>query len=223
MRRIYFTYDESILNEYAKEIFLNISGLNREGKKYDRMRLDSEMVRSLVINQFVPEVECLYTDNVKLNDDSAIIEGTSFKCRAFDQLDDTSVNGAFVYAITSGNFQLPNESVINQLYADLWGTAYTDALRLFVMEQLEEQYNISDSFGPGFYGMDMSETVKIAEIIDFNALGIELKDNGVMVPLKSCTGLYFTVNDKYKPLDAACADCKGNHSSCRLCQMNGGL
>ena len=214
--------DKDKVRLLAEDIFLEISGLGRPGEKYEKRRAAAFDIKKRIEAGINPQVDAVFIDDVAVKNGRAVINGVEFICRGFEQIVPGSVTGAYVYAINAGDFSLPEESTVNQLYADLWGTAYTDAMRMVLKEKLEAKHKLSDSFGPGFYGMDVSETAGIGEIADFSSLGLEMKSNGLLLPLKACSGILFTVNDKYIPLNAACADCKGSRRSCVYCQFDGG-
>ena len=82
---------------------------------------------------------------------------------------------------------------------------------------------LSDSFGPGFYGMDVSEMGSLTSLLNLDELDIEIRNSRIMLPLKSCAGFYFSVDERYRKLDQACENCLGTHRSCKLCQVYGGI
>lgn len=125
----------------------------------------------------------------------------------------------FLYACCAGDYALPEENILDQVYADIWGSAFTDAVRALIKKELEQGCRISENFGPGFYGMSTRALGKMQQILDFQALGIEVRSNNIMIPLKSCAGMFFRVSERYKTIGAACEACYGNQASCKLCQV----
>lgn len=209
-------------SDLAYEIFMATSGLSKEGKKFERMKRDAFCIRK-AINDNV-KIQCIYNyyDNIEINNNIAVIGSQIFRCTAFELINPETIKGAYVYAISAGNFIMPEEKIMNQLYADIWGTAFADSARMLLKQKFEIQSIISDSFGPGFYGMDVSEMLKIAELIDLGEIGVELRNSCILVPVKSCAGIYFDVDENYTKLKSECADCRGTHSNCKLCQIGGG-
>lgn len=222
MKEIAFEIDPAECGRIAHEIFIKDSGVGRPGKKFERMRKAAFEIRNRIESNVEIRFACRFYDNVKLAGNKAIINDRTFTCSAFEQIEGTAVEGVYIYAVCAGDFAMPDENIMDQVYADIWGTAFTDAVRLLIKRELEKTAKLSDSFGPGFYGMDVSEMALIDELIDFADIGIELRNGTIMVPLKSCAGMFFKVNESYKPLNAACANCRGSHVSCGLCQVNGG-
>lgn len=222
MEHTFFTIDEKACNELAYEIFMKTSGINKEGRKFRRMQEAAMRMRDQIEDNVQIRAAYVYYEDVRLEGDTALIGGQSFRCNAFQQVDPGVVKGAYIYALSAGDYGFPEENIMDQLYADIWGTAFTDAARLLLQERLGQAARLSDSFGPGFYGMDVSAMEQVAALIDFKALDIELRSSRVLLPLKSCAGLYFSVSDDYREINRSCQDCLGTYTSCQLCQINGG-
>ena len=216
-----FVPDMKRFYDTAEKIFLEISGLDREGRKYTRMRNDAMAIREKVEKRITIRGIYGYVRKVSLEGSCASIAGETFVCDAFRQIDGNCIMGAYVYAVSVGDFSCPESPVMEQLYADIWGSAFADAARLSMKEEMARHAALSDSFGPGFYGMDISETRKIDALIGLRKAGIELRENNVMIPLKSCVGILFSVSDGYVPIKEECKACRGNRTSCTLCGING--
>lgn len=218
-----FHVDRNECNDLACEIFMKTSGINREGRKFERMKKDAFRMRKMIEERVKIRVAYAYYDDVILSGGQADIGGETFHCKAFEQVNPNVVKGAYLYALSVGDFGLPEEPIMDQLYADIWGSAFTDAARLLLKRELEKDVRLSDSFGPGFYGMDVSEMQQLASLLSFEDLDIELRNSRIIVPLKSCAGLYFGVTDDYRNLNQECENCRGTHTSCKLCQVHGGI
>lgn len=220
MKTIDITIDKLKLNKMAETVFLDISGLDREGRKYERMREAAFRIRELVQEKLKLMIDCRFYSDMILEVDKLTVQDVEITCGTFSQLDQDMLEGVYLYVVSSGDIRLPDAKAIEQLYADFWGNAYTDALRGMLKAELENTSRISDSFGPGFYGMDTREVVKLGRLLDFEGKGISVKNGHMMVPQKSCTGIIFKVNDNYKKIDDACKSCQGNHLNCRMCIVN---
>jgi len=207
-------------NTWAAELFKQNSGLFKEGNIYNKMRKDAKAIRNIIDEKINAQVVFSYFDEITLNEEEATIGGEKIKCKAFGKISPKSIKGALVYILTVGEYCVKDESVIDQLYADLWGTSFTDAARYTFKKIIEKDKKLSDGFGPGFYGMNMTEMQKIASLVDSKKIGVEIKENGMLVPAKSCAGIYFEINDNYKGMDVACKTCLGNQLSCQLCHVN---
>lgn len=209
----------------AHEIFIEAAGIDRSGKKYERMRDAAFQIWEKIQPDVSGHLVCKYYEDVFLTGKTAVIDQQILTCNVFEQIENAAVEGVYVYAVCAGDFALPDEKIMNQLYADLWGTAFADAVRFLMERELENHAKcnyatLSDGFGPGFYGMDIAELSKFDKLLDFGSIGISLRNSSIMIPVKSCAGLFFQVNERYQRLDAACENCIGNVSSCQLCQVN---
>lgn len=216
---VYLQIDREKCAAEAMKIFTEESGIEGKTKKHTRMQEDALMMRELIEERIDLKAAYRYFDDFSLAGTILHIEDKSFECVAFEQLKADWIEGVYVYAITAGNYQMEELSVLLQVYADIWGTAFTDALRVLLVDELKKDGDIGDSFGPGYYGMSMVEMKKLPELLDFNALGIEVRDNGVLLPIKSCAGILFRVNEKYQKLNDTCRLCYGNIRTCKLCSM----
>ncbi len=223
MEKRFFKLDEAACNELALRIFTANSGINKEGRKFERMRKDAFRMREMIEDKIDLHAEAIYytADEMELSGQTLEIAGTGLSCRAFEQISPDAVEGVYLYACCAGDYYLEDEPIMDQLYADIWGTAFTDAVRLLIKKELEKDAALSDSFGPGFYGMELTELEKLAQLLDFDALGIEVRNSCVMVPVKSCAGIYFQTNENYRKMNRACESCYGTHTSCKLCMVHG--
>lgn len=205
--------------DMAMELFMEESGCCKEGEKYDRMRKEAFEIRELIEPRI--DIKAIYTfyDEIELDGQKLTVNDHEFTCTAFEQINPESVDGVYFYAITAGDYYLEDRPIMQQLYADIWGTAFTDAIRGMLLKSLKEKSEMSDSFGPGFYGMDVAEMKKMPEMVDFHKLGMVVKESCVILPLKSCAGILFEVNEKYKTLNSACELCYGSKKTCSLCSI----
>ena len=223
MKEYLFDIDKEECSRLATDYFMADSGLYREGHKFEKMREDAFRMRGVIEERIKIRAMGIYSEEISFSGRKAVIENVEFACNAFELIDPASVRGVYLYALSVGDFGYPEEPIMDQLYADIWGSAFTDAARVLIKAQLESESRLSDSFGPGFYGMDVSEMPKLASMLSFDKLDMEIRNSRILLPLKSCAGMYFAVNDDYVKLNSACESCRGNHKSCVLCHVYGGV
>ncbi|MCF0144538.1 MAG: hypothetical protein HUJ79_05510 [Firmicutes bacterium] len=211
--------DKNECCERAMELFLDESGCGKEGAKFDRMRAEAFEIRNIIEPRI--DVKGVYStyDVFNLNGQILEVNGVQFTCTAFEQIAEESIEKVIFYAVTAGDYYLEDRPIMQQLYADIWGTSFTDAIRGIFMDQLKTEYIMSDSFGPGFYGMDVAEMQKMPRMVDFAALDMSVKESSIILPLKSCAGILFAVNEKYVPINNACQLCLGSKKTCTLCSI----
>ena len=69
--------------------------------------------------------------------------------------------------------------------------AATDVLRDWLRKYIERKHSVrhkkyvSDSFGPGFYGMDVDAVPKLVKLTDGEKVGVSTDENGNMHPVKA--------------------------------------
>lgn len=207
------------LSGEAGRLFEKAGGLAGSGKKYDNIREMGAEMRIEIEERVCGDAVFSYFSNVRLSGRKLSIAGITLSCRGFEQIDPKTVKGAVVYFINAGDFAMDDRPVMDQLLADMWGTAYTDAARLCFDRFLSENMKRSDSFGPGFYGMEIGSMQKLAKLADPSLVGITVSENGSLLPVKSCAGLFLDVTEGYRPLDSECRECIGNAKSCSLCNV----
>jgi hypothetical protein len=178
-----------------------------------------------IIASFEKEVICGKTIN---------LNGIKFESNALEQINIHCIRKIYAYIITAGNVELQDTSVLNMFFADTWGTAYVDAgrdilkriIRDYHLEDsskiengVKDRIFISDSFGPGFYGMDVIEVERFFKVLDGEKIGVKVTDSGFMLPLKSTTGFYIVVDDEEQLPGADCISCFSNIKGCQFCRV----
>jgi Vitamin B12 dependent methionine synthase, activation domain. len=214
---------------FAMEYFMKICGFNREGEKYRRMLKQGMDIKERISHwvDIKAVVSSFPGDSIQGN--KAVLNGVTFECNAFQRLDPGHVAGIYIYVMTAGIYEMDDEEpILDQLYADIWGTAYVDAgieaLKNFVEKDLEqhnegnEPVTVLDYFGPGFYGMDVDQVIKFFEVLDGGKIGVKARSNSLMLPLKSCAGFLIAVDDKTDLPPSDCKNCRAEYKNCAFCQ-----
>ena len=214
-------FDTTALHNEAVRLFAGMSGAGRNWKTPGGLgEMSAEILRE-ISGGIDPKAVCSYfpADRVRKEGKEITIDGVAFRCNAFEQIGKEQIRGAYAWFIFAGEYRLEERPVMDQLLADMWGTAFADAARKYCRLALEKEAHLSDEFGPGFYGMDLRQMKDLAKLADPSLIGIEVRENGILVPLKSCGGLYLEVGEGYAALDKACADCKGAAAGCGFCSI----
>lgn len=115
--------------------------------------------------------------------------------------------------------------LLEQCYIENWLIAVLDAGRdwirnyLFRKNSVRHACYVTDSFGPGFYGMTIESLPKFLKMIDGEAVGITITESGNLNPLKSCVGIYLvTTKDVSHLMGHDCVNCAGNKFGCHACR-----
>ena len=206
--------------ELAGELYDKMSGLaGKEGPKFDRLRQSSAEIRKQIDERIKTKLVYSFFDDVTLNANKLNVAGIEFSCNAFEQLDPRNLCGAYVYLLTAGDCRLDDAPILDQLLADFWGTAFVDAARLMFREQIEKGKHLSADFGPGFYGMPVTQMHGIEKLADAALIGVRINESSLLVPAKSCAGIILLGEAPFEEMDAACADCRGTVLSCNICNV----
>ena len=214
-------FDSQLLKNEAESLFIKMGGLDRSGRKYDDLRGMGDRMREIIEERISAKaiVSRYGSDDVSKDGMTLTVNGVELKCNAFEQISIEQIKAVYVYFIYAGDYYVEDSPIMDQLLADMWGTAFVDATRAYARKLLEQDALLSDEFGPGFYGMDVLQMKDLALLADPSEIGIEVRDNGILLPLKSCGGLYFEVDEGYVPIDSACMDCRGTLKSCSYCNL----
>ena len=121
------------------------------------------------------------------------------------------------------------ENIMDFLYADIWGTNYVDAgievlTDGYIRKDMEKRFAgqsvyLSEEFGPGYFGMPVIETKKFFRILDGSLIQVKVKDSGLMIPQKTCAGLYIVLNRNDIKAEPECMRCHGNKQGCQFCAV----
>ena len=234
MKNIIIEIDKNKVESKVQEFFLRSSGLSHQGEKFVKMRERARKIKEDIEERVDIRAVLSYFDEFQITEDMLTVQGKQFKCNPFSLINPKTVKGVYLYAITAGDYSMDDREIMDQLFADIWGTSYVDAGRKILVDYILEDFStkrkaawtqdeimVSDSFGPGFYGMETGDTRKIFEVIDGREIGVECRGSGIMVPLKSCTGIYLIVEAGTELPGIECESCLGSIISCNMCNIRG--
>lgn len=234
MKNIIVKIDKNKVESKVQEFFLRSSGLSHEGEKFVKMRERARKIKEDIEESVDIRAIVSYFDEFRIIEDVLTVQGKTFKCNPFSLINPKAVKGVYLYAITAGDYSMEDKEIMDQLLADIWGTSYVDAGRKILSDYILEDFSVkrkaagtedeivvTNSFGPGFYGMETEDTRKIFEVIDGGEIGVECRESGIMVPLKSCTGIYLIVEAGTELPGIECESCLGSTISCNMCNIRG--
>ncbi len=223
MKRI-LTFEKEAMLELAEKDFIRACGFDLDKPKHKRMWEEGIQYRDSGTENIDIRCKLIRCGRDVFQGNKIIYGGLELACNAFSQIKEDSVQDVYLYALTIGEVSYENvDPIMKQLYSDIWGTAFTDAARLILEGQLREEIGegleLSDSFGPGFYGMPMNYMSALDQMINMEEIGIKLHKSGVMVPVKSVAGAYLVVKNKDDLPAGRCTECIGSLKSCEFCRF----
>lgn len=220
MKNQVFQIPTAEADEMANHYFMDICGFRREGEKYQRLYAQSLKLLARLRDRIqIRGLVSAYPVEA-ISGSLAVLDGVPFRCNALEQIQQGGVGQLFTYIVTAGDFALPQDApMIDRLYADIWGTAYVDAgLEVLKAKLLSDDHQVMVSFGPGYYGMDITQVGNFFQILDGSLIGVTLTEHSLMLPVKSCTGFLVAVREKSMLPPQDCASCLGNAHGCAFCQ-----
>lgn len=176
----------------------------------------------------------------------AMVEGIPVSCQAFGYFPQEKIRQVYVYLMAlsvdlaeSGwverdqveNGQMKNdkvaETLLTSFYQDAWGTGMIDGGRDLLREWIssregisggEDEAVVSDSFGPGYYGMELEQVDSFFSILEGERIGARLLHRGVISPPKACAGFYLVLEPGSQLPPGDCRSCIGNPNGCCFCR-----
>lgn len=226
-RILYF--DEQEVYPLAEERFIKTCGFNLDTEKHKRMFLMGQNVRESGKKGINIRAVLSFYDGSCYKNHAIAAENRLLQCNFFYQIPDEIVRGIYFYMLTVGECLFSSEeNIMDFLYADIWGTNYVDSamhlLRKIIEEDMEENLGedvvLSEEFGPGYFGMSMGDSKVFMEILQGGRIGVTIRPSGLMIPQKSCTGLFLAIDKNYNlRYEKECARCSGNKQGCKFCRV----
>lgn len=188
-------------------------------------------IRGITLSFGMKDVE---EGRIRIQDNQLIFNDTVLYCDIFQKFSFCQINTGVAYLVTC-NTESPEEYGIGQLNyhfiqnscLDLVRNIIMQNFRLFTHEQLfqaqqgpvAEQVTFTKAFGPGYYGMQVKEGMKLHKLLQGERLGVRFED-GMMYPLKSAIGAAFSYKGEETVKLNPCDYCESNGEHCMFC---GGL
>lgn len=219
-----FEIKENILQEAAEDRFFRICSFNLAEAGQRQMEKAAFRIRGHLREQMDIRAVARFWENPVLQGDMLQLNDVTLRCGAFAQIPRDVVKGAFVYLLTIGETDIEAEDyIMTEIYHDIWGTSYVEsALEVLRRDCLEAQLGadlyLSESFGPGYYGMAMEESRILFSLLGEETAGVIQKASGLLLPEKSCIGLMLVYDRPGIRMPQACEKCLGSRGGCQFCE-----
>lgn len=224
---------EERVRENAEKRFIATCGFKLEtSRKHQRMMEMGLKVRETGVEGINIRATYLFLDKSHYRDGKVVLNDSVLTCNYFGQIPEEAVEGMYLYMLTSGECLFSSEEqIMDFLYADIWGTNYVDAgidafKEDYILPDMAERFSkpgkpvfLSEEFGPGYFGMPVIETKKFVSLLDSDAIGVRVKESGLMIPQKSCAGLFLVYNRDDLKAEPGCVKCLGNSQGCAFCSF----
>lgn len=215
--------DKNLGKEPAEKAFRDMCGYNRE--KTVPLKIIERSLRSLDDVYHQIEISVLISEYEKpcLDGTDMVLDGESFSCKALTQIPAGEIEKIYVYFLTAGEVNFSDASGLNSVYYDIWQNAYVDAGQEILRRHLQglscnrDKY-VSENFGPGYYGMAVSQVEKFFSILDADRINVKLLSGGFMYPIKSYAGFFLVTNSKQNFAEIDCSSCLSSGKTCVYCR-----
>ncbi|MDR1495810.1 MAG: hypothetical protein LBS67_02685 [Clostridiales Family XIII bacterium] len=228
----YFSIPENEVFPLAERFFLRAAGFDLGTEKHSRMYADAlavrdEGIQGVRVEGFVAEY------GAEVYDGEAVAVGVErVSAVVFERIPPESVERVVLYVITAGECSCDkDDDIMSRLYAHMWGTAYVDAGRVILEGRIRERVlaelkaegvpgsRLSPAFSPGFYGMDNRDSRAIVNLLGADEIGVSCVETGVMLPVKTCSGVFLVTYGSVDLPGEECLVCSGNRSGCAHCMV----
>lgn len=161
---------------------------------------------------------CLSGNEIRLAD-------MSLSCDVFREFVSCRIHSFFLYIISCGQeedenipFGQMNYHVVQNACLELVRTILRNNFQKITLEEYSQRnFFFSQEFGPGYFGMSLSEGQKIHRVLEGERIGVTYS-HGWMKPLRSTAGLSFSYSGLEKPIVMnPCDYCSSNKSHCKFC------
>lgn len=222
--------EEAAAHALAEKRFIQTCGFDLTRAKHQRMmKMGQQVLEDGMEGIDIRALVSFYGPEF-FSDGAVRIGEAVITCNYFAQIPKEAVAGIYFYMLTAGECLFSSEeNIMDFLYADIWGTNYVDA----GIDVLTEQHIkgdmarrfagrpafLSEEFGPGYFGMPVIETKKFFSVLNGGSIGVKVKESGLMIPQKTCAGLYLVYNRADIKAEPSCVRCLGNADGCQFCAI----
>lgn len=219
------SFKQEEMDEKARQYFMAISGFNRNPAKFQDKLEQALDLREKIRPRIHPQIILSRFNQGELEGETLKIGDIHLHCKALGQLQPSHITDIYLYILTVGDVYWNQGPTINMLYGDMWGTSYVDTSRDRLHELVAQDAKsrgalaVSDSFGPGFYGMPVSEIPKFFQVLPAEKIGVTLLESALMLPLKTIAGIYVAVNEPGFLPGADCKSCLNPGVHCEFCHV----
>lgn len=223
MKNVVIRLDKALCKAKAKEYFMDICGLYKRKDISPRLLEESLQVLGDVYDRI--EINAIYSryDASSFGEGELVFEGRVFRCPALSRVRKDNVLEVITYLLTIGDVKILGERVLYQVYQDIWQTAFVDAGRDLLKDHIRSVIHhktcaVSDTFGPGFFGMPATDTEKFFQILDAKRIGTRVRPDGLMIPLKSYVGFLLVTREEENLSSKDCENCLSSRKTCSYCK-----
>lgn len=179
-------------------LFAFYAHLNLEKKRHQELLTRAYACYEDIRTRVTPKAVIATPAQIAVTPAQLCLDGVPFESPVFGQLSPEKLRQAFVYFLTVGDCPAPEGSLVDLLIYDTWGTVLVEATRAQLETYLQEKnapLALSCSYGPGYFDIPRPAMLSLPKLADPTKIGIEVMENTLLLPQKSCAGIYLTATD----------------------------
>lgn len=199
MKQHIIQFENPALQPPRTDLFVQYTRMDLTKKRQQKMleqavAMYPEVCRMVNLQAIVTEAETVEIDGQTLR-----LDGVDFQSPAFADLQPEALRHAYGYFLTIGKC-MPRDGagLVEILIVDTWGSILVDICREMLEEKLRAlhpELALSPSFGLGFYGVNREQAQQLKQFVDPTPIGMEVLDNALVLPQKSCAGIYLAADN----------------------------
>lgn len=217
---------EELLDD-SESYFLKMCGFHRDLDKNSGRIREAIDIREKYKEDFKPHLLLSSYPASVVSKGEFCFEQVKIPCMVLNRIPKKDILGVYLYAICLSDRNRKKEDMLEEFYLDTWMTAFLDAGRDWLKVYLEKQVRrrvpkgknvfLTDSFGPGFYGMGIDVVEDFFCLLESKKIGLKLQ-HGVMYPMKSNVGMYLALSKETALPKLDCKNCLSNKTTCEFCK-----
>lgn len=218
-----FRFTQQEADELALAYIMEHSTRGDNPKK--RQRIQREVLRTKNLVHHCVDLRALVGtfSEFEIQGNALRLGSCALESRLFERYRPEDIRRVHLMIASAGDYEIDRDP-ISDVYADLWGTGYIDAVVDLVRDRLaetqeDEDFYLTRPFGPGFFGLTLQEVRKFFALLPAERIGVTLRDH-LMVPLKSYAGIMLELRRGLTLQQRDCVSCIGNEFGCSYCRNN---
>ena len=178
------------------DLFVQYTRMDLTKKRQQKMLEQAVAMYPDVCNMVKLQAIITEADSFSVDGEALTMDGVTFHSTAFADLKPEQLHKAYGYFLTIGKCMPRDDAgLVEILIVDTWGSILVDICREMLIQKLQDMnpgLALSPSFGLGFYGVSREQALQLKEFVDPAPIGMEVMDNALVLPQKSCAGIFLT-------------------------------
>lgn len=198
MKQHIITFDNPAGMTPPTDLFVQYTRMDLTKKRQQKMLEQAVAMYPDICNMVKLQAIVTEADSFTANGETLTLDGVDFHSVAFADLKPDQLRKAYGYFLTIGKCMPRDDAgLVEILIVDTWGSILVDICREQLTKHLQAltpDLVLSPSFGLGFYGVSREQAQQLKEFVDPSPIGMEVMDNALVLPQKSCAGIFLAAD-----------------------------